>query len=44
MAQTPKILGRINLDTNEVYNKEGKLLKGKEKTTFIIHILNGDQV
>lgn len=39
MAQKPKILGFIDLKTKEVFNSEGKLLKGNEQTQFIINLL-----
>lgn len=42
MEQKVKILGRIDLKTGEVYNKEGKLLKGKEQTAFILRLQYGD--
>lgn len=40
MAKEPKILGFIDLKTKEVFNSEGKLLKGMEQTKFIISLLN----
>ena len=39
MVQKPKILGFIDPKTKEVFNSEGKLLKGYEQTKFILNLL-----
>ena len=39
IVQKPKILGFIDLKTKEVFNSEGKLLKGYEQTKFILNLL-----